>query len=44
MSTIPYVAFKVKDFSSGLGKKKELNRAEMPGLMALRAEYKNEQP
>jgi S-adenosylhomocysteine hydrolase len=39
------VAFKVKDFSSGLGRKEiELAEAEMPGLMALRSEYKDEQP
>jgi hypothetical protein len=29
------VAFKVKDISSGLGRKVELAEAEMPGLMAL---------
>jgi adenosylhomocysteinase len=39
------VAFKVKDISSGLGRKEiELAEAEMPGLMALRSEYKDEQP
>ena len=45
-STIPYVAFKVKDISlAAWGRKEiELAEAEMPGLMALRAEYKNEQP
>jgi adenosylhomocysteinase len=36
------VAFKVKDLSSSLGKKEiELAEAEMPGLMALRSEYKD---
>ncbi|KAB1156109.1 adenosylhomocysteinase [Flavobacterium luteum] len=45
-STMPYVAFKVKDISlAAWGRKEiELAEAEMPGLMALRAEYKNEQP
>ena len=45
-STMPYVAFKVKDISlSAWGRKEiELAEAEMPGLMALRAEYKDEQP
>jgi adenosylhomocysteinase len=39
-----FVAFKVKDISSSLGKKEiELAEAEMPGLMALRSEY-DEQP
>lgn len=44
--TIPYVAYKVKDISlAGWGRKEiELAEAEMPGLMALREEYKNEQP
>ncbi|WP_309608794.1 adenosylhomocysteinase [Flavobacterium sp.] len=44
--TMPYVAFKVKDISlAAWGRKEiELAEAEMPGLMALRAEYKNEQP
>jgi adenosylhomocysteinase len=44
--TLPYVAFKVKDISlAAWGRKEiELAEAEMPGLMALRAEYKNEQP
>jgi len=43
---MPYVAFKVKDISlAAWGRKEiELAEAEMPGLMALRAEYKNEQP
>jgi adenosylhomocysteinase len=41
---MPFVAFKVKDISLGLGRKEiELAEAEMPGLMALR-EYKDEQP
>jgi S-adenosylhomocysteine hydrolase len=36
-----FVAFKVKHFSSSLGRKEiELAEAEMPGLMALRSEYK----
>ncbi len=45
-ATMPYVAFKVKDISlAAWGRKEiELAEAEMPGLMALRAEYKNEQP
>ncbi|MBT8186912.1 MAG: adenosylhomocysteinase [Croceitalea sp.] len=44
--TIPYVPFKVKDISlSDWGRKEiELAEAEMPGLMALREEYKKEQP
>ncbi|WP_394974662.1 adenosylhomocysteinase [uncultured Croceitalea sp.] len=44
--TIPYVPFKVKDISlADWGRKEiELAEAEMPGLMALREEYKNEQP
>ncbi len=44
--TIPYVPFKVKDISlAAWGRKEiELAEAEMPGLMALREEYKNEQP
>jgi adenosylhomocysteinase len=44
--TMPFVAFKVKDISlAAWGRKEiELAEAEMPGLMALRAEYKNEQP
>jgi hypothetical protein len=39
------VAFKVKDISlAAWGRKEiELAEAEMPGLMALRAEYKDEQ-
>jgi S-adenosylhomocysteine hydrolase len=33
------------DISSSLGRKEiELAEAEMPGLMALRSEYKDEQP
>src|SRR4028118_657250 len=45
-ATLPYVAFKVKDISlAAWGRKEiELAEAEMPGLMALREEYKNEQP
>ena len=39
--TLPYVAYKVKDISlAAWGRKEiELAEAEMPGLMALRAEY-----
>ncbi|MBC7605617.1 MAG: adenosylhomocysteinase [Burkholderiales bacterium] len=45
-TTMPFVAFKVKDISlAAWGRKEiELAEAEMPGLMALRREYKNEQP
>jgi adenosylhomocysteinase len=45
-TTMPYVAYKVKDISlAAWGRKEiELAEAEMPGLMALRLEYKNEQP
>src|SRR6187431_783395 len=45
-TTMPFVAFKVKDISlAAWGRKEiELAEAEMPGLMALRAEYKDEQP
>jgi len=45
-NTVPYVAFKVKDISlADWGRKEiELAEAEMPGLMSLREEYKNEQP
>ncbi len=45
-NTIPYVPFKVKDISlAEWGRKEiELAEAEMPGLMALREEYKKEQP
>lgn len=41
-----YVAYKVKDISlADWGRKEiELAEAEMPGLMSLRKEYKNEQP
>jgi len=44
--TAPYTAYKVKDISlAGWGRKEiELAEAEMPGLMSLREEYKNEQP
>ncbi|WP_396197606.1 adenosylhomocysteinase [Flavobacterium sp.] len=44
--TLPYVAFKVKDISlAAWGRKEiELAEAEMPGLMALRAEYGASQP
>jgi len=48
MSTneVAYVPFKVKDISlAEWGRKEiELAEAEMPGLMSLREEYKNEQP
>ncbi len=45
-TTMPFVAYKVKDISlAAWGRKEiELAEAEMPGLMALRAEYKKEQP
>jgi len=44
--TTPYMAYKVKDISlADWGRKEiELAEAEMPGLMSLREEYKNEQP
>jgi len=44
--TIAYVPNKVKDMSlAAWGRKEiELAEAEMPGLMSLRSEYKNEQP
>jgi adenosylhomocysteinase len=44
--TIPYVPYKVKDMSlAEYGRLEiELAEAEMPGLMALREEYKHEQP
>jgi len=44
--TAPYTAYKVKDISlAGWGRKEiELAEAEMPGLMSLREEYKDEQP
>ena len=44
--TIPFVPFKVKDISlADWGRKEiELAEAEMPGLMSLREEYKEEQP
>ena len=44
--TLPYVAYKVKDISlAAWGRKEiELAEAEMPGLMALRAEYGTSQP
>ncbi|WP_297691854.1 adenosylhomocysteinase [uncultured Eudoraea sp.] len=44
--TIPYVPYKVKDISLAEWGRKEINlaEAEMPGLMALREEYKKEQP
>ena len=44
--TVPYTAYKVKDISlAAWGRKEiELAEAEMPGLMSLRDEYKDEQP
>ena len=44
--TVSYVPYKVKDISlADWGRKEiELAEAEMPGLMSLREEYKNEQP
>jgi len=44
--TMPYVPYKVKDLSLATWGRKEilLAEAEMPGLMALREEYKEEQP
>ncbi|MCF8713341.1 adenosylhomocysteinase [Joostella atrarenae] len=44
--TVPFVAYKVKDISlADWGRKEiELAEAEMPGLMSLREEYKDEQP
>ncbi len=44
--TMPYVPFKVKDITLADWGRKEiaLAEAEMPGLMALREEYKDEQP
>lgn len=44
--TQPYTAYKVKDISlADWGRKEiELAEAEMPGLMSLREEFKNEQP
>ncbi|WGD36045.1 adenosylhomocysteinase [Olleya sp. YS] len=44
--TIAYVPNKVKDMSLAAWGRKEINlaEAEMPGLMSLREEYKNEQP
>ena len=46
VTTMPYVAYKVKDISlAEWGRKEiELAEAEMPGLMALRAEYGASQP
>ena len=46
VKTIPYVAYKVKDISLADWGRKEIDlaEAEMPGLMSLREEYKNEQP
>ncbi|MBT8281026.1 MAG: adenosylhomocysteinase [Muriicola sp.] len=46
IKTVPYVPYKVKDLSlSAWGRKEiELAEAEMPGLMSLREEFKEEQP
>ncbi len=46
IKTVPYIPYKVKDISlAAWGRKEiELAEAEMPGLMSLREEYKNEQP
>ncbi|POS03029.1 adenosylhomocysteinase [Flavobacterium croceum DSM 17960] len=45
-NTMPYVAYKVKDISLAEWGRKEIQlaEAEMPGLMALRAEYGASQP
>ncbi|MDB9828358.1 adenosylhomocysteinase [Flavobacteriaceae bacterium] len=45
-NTLPYIPNKVKDISLADWGRKEINlaEAEMPGLMALREEYKDEQP
>jgi len=44
--TAPYVPYKVKDISLAAWGRKEIKlaEAEMPGLMSLREEYKDEQP
>ena len=44
--TIPFIPFKVKDIAlADWGRKEiELAEAEMPGLMSLREEYKDQQP
>lgn len=44
--TVPHVSYKVKDIAlAEYGRREiELAEAEMPGLMSLREEYKNEQP
>ncbi|WP_411029043.1 adenosylhomocysteinase [Spongiimicrobium sp. 3-5] len=46
IKTVSYVPYKVKDISlADWGRKEiELAQAEMPGLMSLREEYKEEQP
>ena len=45
-TTLPFVAYKVKDISLAEWGRKEIGlaEAEMPGLMALRAEYGASQP
>jgi adenosylhomocysteinase len=46
VKTLPYVPYKVKNIELAAWGRKEiaLAEAEMPGLMALREEFKNEQP
>ena len=45
-TTLPFVAYKVKDISLAEWGRKEIGlaEAEMPGLMALRAEFGAQQP
>ena len=45
-NTLPYTPNKVKDISLADWGRKEIRlaEAEMPGLMALREEYKDQQP
>ncbi|MFS4415922.1 adenosylhomocysteinase [Maribacter sp. 2307ULW6-5] len=45
-NTLPYIPYKVKDIGLAAWGRKEIDlaEAEMPGLMALREEYKEEQP
>ncbi|MDT8414267.1 MAG: adenosylhomocysteinase [Flavobacteriaceae bacterium] len=46
VKTMPYVPYKVKNIELAAWGRKEISlaEAEMPGLMALREEFKNEQP
>lgn len=46
LKTVPFEAFKVKDLSLAAWGRKEMTlaEAEMPGLMALREEYKEKKP